>query len=68
MASLLNVEQKRVYYNEILKTLISEVEAKYRKSGSQDILPHTILAHLRDSIEVEFCQPKLLAEVMKLSE
>jgi hypothetical protein len=28
LASLLSVEQKRIYYNEVLKTLISEVKAK----------------------------------------
>jgi hypothetical protein len=29
--------------------------------------PHTILTHLRDSFEVEYCDPRLVAEVLQLS-
>jgi len=56
-----------VYYNEILKTLISEAESKLRRGGKQDLSPHTVLSHLRDSIEAEYCQPRLIAEVLQIA-
>jgi hypothetical protein len=35
LVSLLSVEQKRIYYNEVLKILISEVKAKLAKKDRQ---------------------------------
>ncbi len=60
--NILSNEQKPMYYNTILQTMIDEIDNKIKtKASYQEISPFTILKHLQDSLEIKYCQPKLVA-------
>lgn len=56
-----------MYYNHVLATLSNEIESTLSQGQMvyQDVSPFTILRHLRDSVEQEYCSPKLIAQVLQ---